>query len=251
MGQAIKASSAMSVSTGITILGRSRNVSGPRSDTRRLSRPRQRSARKSARERRRIAMMNALQALVANDAPAGRAKPLAQIDVLAGFERRVEAADLLERRAPDDQVAGAEPRISRVPTVRPRSAPYMRCTHVPSAGAQIERAGGADVPSRMASSAAADPGGRQFVVGVHEREEIAVARGRGVAQLRHRSPGRDSTRAPAARATSGESSVDPLSATTMRPERRTPLRAIEADNRPSRRLHRFDRNDDRRVASCR
>ena len=147
--------------------------------TRRLSRPRQRSARNSAASvggSPRCTLFK--RSSPTRRQPADR-EPLAEIDVLARFERVVEAANRLEHAAANREISGPQPRDvgpSDGPAAKQRrraAAPMCR------ARAAVYSAPAAAILSgRQRLDCGRDPVRRDFVVGIYERENARPRRRR-------------------------------------------------------------------------
>ena len=123
-----------------------------------------------------IAEVHVVKAGVGHQRESLRAQLAAQIDVFAGFERGVEAADALERRASDGHVAAAQPGdgflgagvaaqtvIQPLDPCRGRRRP-AGCPHRGDlrVGQDTDRGG--------------NPAGANFMVGVHEGQHVSARR---------------------------------------------------------------------------
>ena len=146
-----------------------------------------------------------------------RAQLPAEVDVLAGLESRVEAADLLERRAPDGHVAAAQPVDDFLRAGVP--AQSRRTAAGPRSAGDGGRQGAPTAATRSSASTliAGDTHSGPISWSASTNARIPP-RAASTARLRsspRRMPGSDTTIAPAARATTGDGSIDPLSATTI------------------------------------
>ena len=133
---------------------------------------------------RRVAVMDAAQPLVGDDAKAGGSKAPAKIHVLAGFERDVEATDALKRSFRTTMLPEPSHSVSCRPVVRPRSAPYISWTHVPPGGFDVQRPGGGNRRLAHAVGRRGHPPGGQLMVGVDKREDVARGRACGAVSQR-------------------------------------------------------------------
>ena len=71
-------------------------------------------------------MVHVPQPVIGQEHATGRVQLAAQVDVFAGFERRIESADRLEGVAADGEVAAAEPVGILACDERRRSLSYWR-----------------------------------------------------------------------------------------------------------------------------
>src|SRR5688572_33156941 len=116
--------------------------------------------------------MQAVEALVANQAPSCRSHALAEVDVLAGLERGVESADRLEGLPPHHQVSGPKPGDVRAAYGAAAQRPIAPL-HPRNCGRRVEGADGANnregadgANNRIAQAVerACDPSGPDLVI---------------------------------------------------------------------------------------
>jgi hypothetical protein len=121
--------------------------------------------------------MDAPESGIVHEAKASLPESLTKVDVFAGLQRRVEAANPLERRPTDQKIPASEPLDLRC-ALRPATKQVVRVLHPCAVSRRVAK--GADRSNALIGGqrlhSGRNPGACDLVIGIDEGQELTSGR---------------------------------------------------------------------------